>query len=262
MSSLVRLKRLMADYRRFSDVFKDHPRIAIRKVYGNPPEKYELEYKVRSLVSRGGQIEPKEAHVVEIFLPLGYPRQAPVCRMLTPVFHPNIAPHAVCIGDHWAAGESLVHLVVRIGEMLAYQSYNVKSPLNGEAARWADTHQAELPTDRADLSPAKRPEDIAVDGQAAAETLPVAKTIPVARIIAPPAPAAPPPVAVAVPVARPVTAPPAPGAVRQARPAAAALVRVSCAACGRSRVVPGTSPAASLGRCAYCGGQVQVTPAG
>ena len=26
-----------------------------------------------------------------------------------------------------AAGESLVHLVVRIGEMLAYQSYNVKT---------------------------------------------------------------------------------------------------------------------------------------
>ena len=29
-------------------------------------------------------------------------------------------------------------MVSRIGEMLAYQSFNVKSPLNGEAARWVE----------------------------------------------------------------------------------------------------------------------------
>ena len=52
------------------------------------------------------------------------------------LFHPNIAPHAICIGDHWSAGEPLVALGIRIGEMIAYQSYNTKSPLNGEAARW------------------------------------------------------------------------------------------------------------------------------
>ena len=56
--------------------------------------------------------------------------------MLTPIFHPNIAPHAICIGDHWSAGEPLASIMARIGEMIAYQSYNTKSPLNGEAARW------------------------------------------------------------------------------------------------------------------------------
>jgi hypothetical protein len=33
--------------------------------------------------------------------------------------------------------------------VLAFQSYNTKSPLNGEAAQWVDTHASELPTDRA-----------------------------------------------------------------------------------------------------------------
>lgn len=63
------------------------------------------------------------------------------------MFHPNIAPHAICVGDHWSPGESLESLVCRIGEMLAYQSYNVKSPLNGEAARWVAEHEDELPLD-------------------------------------------------------------------------------------------------------------------
>jgi len=37
--------------------------------------------------------------------------------------------------------------------MLAYQAYNIKSPLNAEAAMWADLHQSELPTDARNLHP-------------------------------------------------------------------------------------------------------------
>lgn len=82
-----------------------------------------------------------------------YPRMPPQCRMLSPVFHPNIAPHAICVGDHWGAGESLESIVIRIGEMLAYQSYNVKSPLNGEAARWVEENKHRLPLDPVSLLP-------------------------------------------------------------------------------------------------------------
>jgi hypothetical protein len=71
--------------------------------------------------------------------------------MLTPVFHPNIAPHAVCIGDHWSAGEPLASIVARIGEMIAYQSYNTKSPLNGEAAHWVKDNFHRLPLDPVSL---------------------------------------------------------------------------------------------------------------
>jgi hypothetical protein len=67
--------------------------------------------------------------------------------MLSPIFHPNIAPHAICVGDHWSAGEPLWSIVARIGEMIAYQSYNTKSPLNGEAARWVDENGHRLPLD-------------------------------------------------------------------------------------------------------------------
>jgi predicted Zn finger-like uncharacterized protein len=107
--------------------------------------------KIKSVRMVGGELQPVQSHIVEISLPLAYPRTPPQCWMLTPVFHPNIAPHAICVGDHWGAGESLQSIVTRIGEMLAYQSYNVKSPLNGEAARWVEENKERLPLDRVSL---------------------------------------------------------------------------------------------------------------
>jgi hypothetical protein len=86
-------------------------------------------------------------------LPLNYPRMPPQCRMLTPIFHPNIAPHAICIGDHWSPGEPLWSIVARIGELIAYQSYNTKSPLNGEAARWVDENLDQVPLDPVSMMP-------------------------------------------------------------------------------------------------------------
>jgi len=150
----VRIRRLGADFQQVSEALAGHPSISILNVHGNPPDRYQIQYKIKSLIETvEGEIVEGVEHTAEFYLTLSYPRQAPQCRMLTPVFHPNIAPHAVCIGDHWAAGESLLHLIIRVGEMLAFQSYNIKSPLNGSAARWAEEHINELPTDDRDLTP-------------------------------------------------------------------------------------------------------------
>ena len=94
-----------------------------------------------------------EQHVAEIQLTSEYPRQSPKCQRLTPIFHPNIEPTVICVGDHWAAGERLVGLIIRIGEMIAYQAYNIKSPLDGEAAMWADQNSRFFPIDNRDLRP-------------------------------------------------------------------------------------------------------------
>ena len=147
----VRERRLRADREMVLRAFASHPHIRVVEAIGDPPERYRIEYRLRGLVMQKDALAEKDSHLVEIFLTLGYPRQAPQCRMLTPVFHPNIAPHAVCIGDHWSAGESLTALVVRIGEMLTFQSYNTKSPLNGPAARWAEENVHRLPLQSVDL---------------------------------------------------------------------------------------------------------------
>ena len=147
-----RLRRLNADYERVAAVFGQHPHIRFVQAEGNPPDKYTFEFQIKGLVPSGDQSVIGTLHRAEVFLPIDYPRRPSFCRMITPVFHPNIDPQKICIGDHWSAGQSLAQLIVRIGEMICYQSYNVKSPLNALAAAWAETHLGELPLENTDLS--------------------------------------------------------------------------------------------------------------
>jgi ubiquitin-protein ligase len=145
----------MADAEQMAAAFKSFPLVRIRGASGNPPEIYQVEYHIRGLArGPGGVPTVRDYHVAEIQLTRDYPRQAPKCKMLTPVFHPNIEPAAICVADHWTAGERLVDLVIRIGEMIAFQAYNVKSPLDGEAAQWTDLNRVYFPVDPRDLRPA------------------------------------------------------------------------------------------------------------
>lgn len=149
-----RQRRLFADHKMMYEHFSTFPYIRLVEAIGDPPEKYIVEYLVRGIERLDGDsIIYRNTHRVEIVLPGTYPRTPPTCRMLTPIFHPNIEPAVICIGDHWTAGERLCDLVVRIGEIITYQSYNIKSPLDGEAAMWADLHQDMLPIDKCDLMP-------------------------------------------------------------------------------------------------------------
>lgn len=148
----LRIRRLRSDALQMASAFGDSTLIRVRNSVGDPPDLYQVEYRVRGLQrGKGDQPILRDQHLVEIQLPADYPRTAPKCKALTPIFHPNIDPTTICVGDHWAAGERLADLVVRIGEMIAYQAYNIKSPLDAEAAMWADLHAAELPVDPTNL---------------------------------------------------------------------------------------------------------------
>lgn len=148
-----RLRRLHADHEEVKKLFGNHPYIRLAGAEGVPPEKYVFAFNVSGLVARAGDtFEPGDQHMAELFLPIDYPRRPPFCRMISPVFHPNIDPQKICIGDHWSAGQSLGQMVVRIAEMICYQSYNLKSPLNAVAAAWAEQNIQSLPLLSADLS--------------------------------------------------------------------------------------------------------------
>lgn len=149
-----RIRRLKLDYEQLQKRFSSFPLISIVGTAGLPPELYRFQYLIRGLyVAPDGAILERNEHLLEINLSLGYPRRAPQCRMLTPVFHPNFDDSSVCIGDFWAASEALDDLVVRIGRMIAYQEYNTKSPLNGLAAKWAAQNVHLLPVDSRPVAP-------------------------------------------------------------------------------------------------------------
>ena len=148
-----RIRRLQADYEQIRRTFSDHPYIRLIEAEGNPPEKYTFEFRIQGLAAQGeDSFSPAAVHRAEIFLMLDYPRRPPFCRMISPLFHPNIDPRKICIGDHWSAGQTLSQLVVHIAQMICYQSYNVKSPLNAKAAAWAEQNMSGLPLQKVDLT--------------------------------------------------------------------------------------------------------------
>jgi ubiquitin-protein ligase len=149
-----RTRRLMLDEETLQALLQGWPLIQITGRAGMPTEIYRFTYNLRGLyVSGSGEILERDSHVLEVNLTLGYPRRAPQCRMLTPIFHPNFDDSMVCIGDFWAASEGLDDLIIRIGRMIAYQEYNTKSPLNGLAAKWAAQNSHLLPIDPRPVAP-------------------------------------------------------------------------------------------------------------
>jgi ubiquitin-protein ligase len=149
-----RTRRLLLDHETLTRRLAGWPLVQISGTAGLPPEIYRFTYNLRGLyVSNTGEILERNIHVLEVNLSLGYPRRAPQCRMLTPVFHPNFDDSMVCIGDFWAASEGLDDLIIRIGRMITYQEYNTKSPLNGLAAKWAAQNTSLLPIDPRSVAP-------------------------------------------------------------------------------------------------------------
>jgi len=175
-----RTRRLLLDHQTLTARLAAWPLIQITGTAGMPPEIYRFTYNLRGLyVAPNGDILERAVHVLEVNLSLGYPRRAPQCRMLTPVFHPNFDDSMVCIGDFWAASEGLDDLIIRIGRMITYQEFNTKSPLNGLAAKWAAQNSSLLPIDPRNISPpAAQPPD------PAAESAP-ANEVPLQPILAP-----------------------------------------------------------------------------
>ena len=160
-----RLRRLYADHQTVQDEFTGHPYIDVVALFGNPPEAYQVTYHVPGLRLDRTLNRPVEIreHQARIYLHQDYPREKPKCVMDTENFHPNIGAY-ICIDDYWAAGESISDVIIQIGEMVQYQNYNVKSPLNAVAARWAEQNKRFLPIGHIDLYQPEVEIDLLGDG--------------------------------------------------------------------------------------------------
>ena len=150
-----RLRRLMSDYEKLTQEFTGHKYIKVEPMGGNPPERYLITYNnIKGLKWDNAKKCPVETnfHQAEIYLHKNYPREKPQCTLRTEIFHPNFRSKGpICISDHWAAGESLVDVVIQIGQMIQYQNFNPKSPLDAVAARWSRENAHLFPIDNVDL---------------------------------------------------------------------------------------------------------------
>lgn len=157
-----RLRRLFSDFNKMKEEFTDHPFIKFETEGDEiPPERYFVYYKnikgiklVKGSTGDKKELEIVKEHKIEIYLHSDYPRLKPQCSILSGAFHPNFrmaAPNDICIGDYWASGETIVDIIYQVGEMITYQNYNVTSPLNGIAAKWAKENINIFPIDKVNL---------------------------------------------------------------------------------------------------------------
>jgi len=148
-----RTRRLSADFNKIKDEFYGHKYVRVEPLEGNPPARYLVTYYLPGLKLDKKEKRPVKSyhHQVEIYLHKNYPREKPQCSIKTEIFHPNFGSTKVCIADHWAAGESIADIIVQIGQMIQYQNYNPKSPLNQEAARWAVKNEQIFPISNIEL---------------------------------------------------------------------------------------------------------------
>jgi len=150
-SSSPRLRRLHADLAAMIELAGVSDFITF-SYQGNPPERYLVTCTCRGLIWTPGAEAPtvSDCHQGEFYLHRDYPRRPPQICWRTPIFHPNILTArdggAVCIGG-WTPSESLADLVIRVGEMIQFRSYNPDDVLNREAAVWAEAHADCLPVD-------------------------------------------------------------------------------------------------------------------
>ena len=161
-----RMRRLAADYEQIKKDFAGHKNIIVTPVGEEPPEKYLVTYFVNGIyLLPDGRIETQGRHEVEITLHADYPRYKPICKITTPIWHPNFRDGQICIGDIWGAGESLSDIIINIGDMIQYKSWNSFSPLSADAAKWAIENKHLFPVGNielhiADYSSAKESVDI------------------------------------------------------------------------------------------------------
>jgi ubiquitin-protein ligase len=161
--SAPRLRRLAADYETVRAEFSGHPHVHVEPIGSiRPPDLYRVTYRVTGLRLNGTQPQAVDEHEVEIRLPLGYPREKPLCTPLTPLFHPNVKD-TYCIQDYWAASQPLVDTIAKIADMIQYRVYNPGSPLDIVAAQWATRNSHLFPLGHVALG---RPEvEIALGGR-------------------------------------------------------------------------------------------------
>lgn len=147
-----RMRRIASDYEQIKKNFSNHKNIVVEPIGEEPAEKYRVTYYVNGIyLLEDGRIETLGKHVVIITLHAEYPRYKPICTIATPIWHPNFRDGQICIGDIWGAGESLSDIIVNIGDMIQYKSWNSFSPLSADAADWAIENKHLFPVGNVNL---------------------------------------------------------------------------------------------------------------
>jgi ubiquitin-protein ligase len=141
---------------------RSHPRLKLIRVSGDPPNEFDVEFRVRTAPSREYPRVVQEVTKVTISLPSRYPFDEPKVTIKTPILHPNVyASGLICLGTKWIPTNGLDLLVKRIGQIITFDPtiLNDRSPANRDALAWYQgakrQHSNAFPTDTWIVAPSE-----------------------------------------------------------------------------------------------------------
>jgi hypothetical protein len=180
-----RVRRLRSDLRVLEALRADST-ILDYQAHGDPPEAYVVLFRGRGLAppDESGEPQIRELHEVSIRLGASYPCVKPELEWQTPIFHPNISfAGLVClggIGKHWVPSLNLDELCEMLWDMIRYKNFDIGSPYNWDAAKWAQRQ----PKSRFPLDPRPIRDKVAhVAPPVRPKALPKAKPIVMAEVV-------------------------------------------------------------------------------
>lgn len=142
ISPKVRGNRLHRDWETVRGLAETWDALEVRTA-GNPPEEYELSYRIPGYERLGGEVRRRDEHRLRIYLPADYPLHSPVVTWETPIFHPNVRDGHVCLGvlgQHFQAAVPLAQIVKMLGDMICLRNYCPFGVLDVEARDWVMAH--------------------------------------------------------------------------------------------------------------------------
>lgn len=138
-----RTMRLEKDHREMLQLRKDSTIVDFTVDDNDPPERYRITFRGKSLVPKGGGYVIGDRQEVEVRLGVNYPIGRPEVYWKTSVGHPNISGGNVCFGNfgtYWTPNFRLTELVevlwdyARLAILNPYHSYEGQ----GAPKKWAD----------------------------------------------------------------------------------------------------------------------------
>lgn len=145
-------RRLAREHMQVQALCETHSGISYQLIHPDqlPPRDYRITFRgLSSIVRIDSDMLPvfAETHMMEIHLPGGFPAEAPICYMISEIWHPNIqsdeGPYLgrICGNtEGFGAYYSVDELILRIQAMLRWEIYHAELrfpyPEDENVARW------------------------------------------------------------------------------------------------------------------------------
>ncbi|MGL1931147.1 MAG: hypothetical protein OCC45_05250 [Desulfotalea sp.] len=133
----------------FDTYFTNHDFIKVTKASA---DNYSVSFKLLGYIKNGDIIELATEHSIHLEIPFGFPLFPPSCKPVSPTFHPDFDPSAICISDFWDPDKTCNHLIEYIGEMIQGIHFSTENSFNDEAAAWYQENSSNFPIPQDNVS--------------------------------------------------------------------------------------------------------------